>query len=240
MCAMSVTTCKKWEKWIFLYIFECNSKNIWSIFIKFSGCMDMVISYNQMYIVTMEIHQCGFYGNIYVTLHQIFLHFWSPLKEYLINLHEFFSTYGHCHLLQLSIHCYYGDPSMWFLWQHICHASLNFLTFLITTQRIFDQSWWNFQHIWALSSPTIKHTLLLWISTNVVSMTTYLSQFVKLSYIFDHQSKSIRSIFMKFSEHIGIVISYNRTNVVTMDVHQCCFYGNIFAIHCQIFLHIAT
>ena len=112
------------------HMLQSSSKTIQSIFMKFSGHMSIVISYNQTYIVTMDIHQCGFYGNISVTIHQTFLHFWSPLKEYLINLHEIFSRYGHCHLLQLNIHCYYGDPSMWFLWQHICHTSLNFLTCL--------------------------------------------------------------------------------------------------------------
>ena len=112
-------------KWKLLHIFEYNSKNIWSIFIKFSGHMGIVISYNQTYIVTMDIHKGGFYGNIFVTLHQTFLHFWSQLKEYLINLHQIFRINGYGHLLQSNIYCYYGYPQRWFLWQHICHTSSN-------------------------------------------------------------------------------------------------------------------
>ena len=114
----------------------------------------------------------------------------------------------------------------------------NFCTFLNVTQRIFDQSSSNFQDIWVYSSPTIKHTLLLWISTNVVSMATYLSHFIKISYIFDHNSKNIWSIFIKFSRYMGIVISYNQTYIVTMDIHQCCFYGNILVTFHQTFLHL--
>ena len=107
------------KKLIFFHIFECNLKNISSIFMKFSGYMETVISYHQICIVAMDIHQCGFYGNIFVTIHQTF-------------------------------------------------------------------------------------------------------------YIFDHHSRNIRSIFMKISGHMGMVISYNHIYFVTMDIHQCGFHDNIF------------
>ena len=40
---------------------------------------------------------------------------------------------------------------------------------------------------------------------------------------------------MKFSDEVGMVLSYTYKYIVTMDINKCGFYGNIFAILCQIF-----
>ena len=100
------------------YIFDHHSKNIWSIFMKFSEHMGLVFFYNQTYIVAIDIQQCGFHDNIFIIFHQTFLHFWSLFEEYLINLNEIFRTHGYGHLLQSDIYCCYGYLLMLFPWQH--------------------------------------------------------------------------------------------------------------------------
>ena len=57
---------------------------------------------------------------------------------------------------------------------------------------------------------------------------------IKLSYILQQNSKTIRSIFMKFSGKIDIVLSFTYNCIVSMDINVCCFYGNKFAMLCQI------
>ena len=75
--------------------------------------------------------------------------------------------------------CYHGYQSMLFLWQHICNTLSNFLTYCSITQKLFHQSSSNFQGKEILSSPSVTIVLLLWISTNVVSIATYLQYSVK-------------------------------------------------------------
>ena len=45
---------------------------------------------------------------------------------------------------------------------------------------------------------------------------------------------------MKFSGDIDMEFCPIKKDNVTMDINQCCFYDNIFAILSQIFLHIVT
>ena len=52
----------------FYHILQYNLKIIQSIFMKFSGKIDIVLSCTEKYIVTMDINQCGLYGNI-LTIH---------------------------------------------------------------------------------------------------------------------------------------------------------------------------
>ena len=68
----------------------------------------------------------------------------------------------------------------------------------------------------------------------VVSMATYLQCSVKFSYILQYNSKTIKSIFMKFSGKIDIVLSFTHNCIVTMGINQCGFHSNIFTIFCQI------
>ena len=56
---------------------------------KILGNTDMDISYGQRCIVTIEISQCSYYGNIVQLLCQIFCVL-IELKNYLMNLHEVF------------------------------------------------------------------------------------------------------------------------------------------------------
>ena len=61
---------------------------------------------------------------------------------------------------------------------------------------------------------------------------------VKPPYLFHYHTKTIWWIFMKFSGDIDIDLCHTYKYNVTMDINQCCFYGNINAIFCQIFSHI--
>ena len=58
-------------------------------------------------------------------------------------------------------------------------------------------------------------------------MATYLQYPVKFYHIFQYNSKTIQSIFMKFSGIIDIVLSCTEKYIVTMEI-----------IFCQIFSHI--
>ena len=62
---------------------------------------------------------------------------------------------------------------------------------------------------------------------------------VKPSYLFNCHIKTIWRIFMKFSEEIDMDLCHTYKYIITMDINQCCFYGNIIAILCEIFLYIA-
>ena len=108
------------------------------------------------------------------------------------------------------------------------------LTYFTVTQRLFDESSWHFQETYIWTSATSTSTMWLWISINVVSMATYLQYSVKFSHILQHNSKTIQSIFMKFSGKIDIVLSFTYSCIVTMSINQCGFHSNIFTIFCQI------
>ena len=45
-------------------ILQYNLKTIQSIFMKFSGKIDIVLSFTYSCIVTVGINQCGLYGNV--------------------------------------------------------------------------------------------------------------------------------------------------------------------------------
>ena len=45
---------------------------------------------------------------------------------------------------------------------------------------------------------------------------------------------------MKFSGDIDMALCHTYKYIITMDINQCCFYGNIIAMPYQIVLHIAT
>ena len=80
---------------------------------------------------------------------------------------------------------YYGYQPILFLWQHICNTLSNFLTYCSITQKLFHQSSSNFQGKAILSSPSLTIVLLLWVSTNVVSMATYLQYSIKFLIYFN-------------------------------------------------------
>ena len=158
---MSVTTCHTWKEINFFHIFECNLKNISSIFMKFSGYMETVISYHQICIVAMDIHQCGFYGNIFITIHQtfyIFNHHSRNIGSIFMKISGHMGmviSYNHIYFVTMDIHqCGFHDNILITFHQTFLHS-------WFTTQRIFDQSSWNFKDICLLSSPTIIYTLLL-------------------------------------------------------------------------------
>ena len=95
-------------------------------------------------------------------------------KDYLTNLHEIFRRHRYGPLPYLQVHHYHGYQSVLFLWQHNCNTLWNLLIYCNITQKLFNQSSWNFQGKQILSSPSLPIALLLWVSTNVVSIATYL------------------------------------------------------------------
>ena len=55
---------------------------------------------------------------------------------------------------------------------------------------------------------------------------------LKSSFLFHCHTKTIWWIFMKFSVDIDMDLCHTYKYNITMDINQCCFYGNIFAIFC--------
>ena len=103
-------------------------------------------------------------------------------KNYLMNLHEIFRTHRYDPLPYLHIQHYHGYQSMLFLWQHICNTLLNFLTYWNITQKLFNQSSSNFQGKEILSSLSLTIVLLPWVSTNGVSIATYIYNILHVQY----------------------------------------------------------
>ena len=66
---------------------------------KLSGDIDINPCHTYKYIITMDINQCCFYGNIIAMPCQIILHIATELKNYSINLHEIFRENRYCPLL---------------------------------------------------------------------------------------------------------------------------------------------
>ena len=66
----------------------------------------------------------------------------------------------------------------------------------------------------------------------LVSMATNLQCSVKFSYTLQYNSKTIQSIFMKFSGKIDIVLLFTYNGIVTINqsINQCGFHTNIFTL----------
>ena len=90
----------------FSHILQYNSKTIQSIFMNFSGKIDIVLSCTEKCIVTMDINQCNLYGNI-LTIHcQTFFDVLLSLK-YLMNLVEILRRHQCSPLLHVHHHYEY-------------------------------------------------------------------------------------------------------------------------------------
>ena len=76
-----------------------------------------------------------------------------------------------------------------------------------------------------LSSCTQGIILLLWLSSNVVSMTTYLLYYIKFSHI-------RICILINFLINTQMDIIYTQRSIITLNTNQFGFYGNIFLIFC--------
>ena len=96
---------------------------------KFSGNMGMDISCTQKYIVTIEINQSSFYGNMFQ--YSINSLTYCDTTQKLFNLYEIGIGNGYGLLLHLEVHCYYRYQFVLFLWQLNCNVLSNFLLILL-------------------------------------------------------------------------------------------------------------